>query len=716
MSDPTEKQRSIATVGYNDMFGSDDETRGAEAEVFHYLAHEGSEDFESGLGDELDDECFADSNGVDGNDSDDEFLDAFYERLAAKHSEPEATASTSSKSLASSSSVDHGVSSASYSRQLQFAFFNLPGDQIKMPWETGPCQAIFGGSGSFQAPWGVRGTVPPIPEREVKHFPLTVDSAAFSRRVLRVRRLEVASETALRARAYERWLLIVKIMPEASDVGRMLLDSSKFLCSNDELSSSIKDVLTPKSTRTLLKRSADLTCYIMWCSQKSIPPFPVEEGILYGFLCESREKGCAATFPSSIRSAINFVGGMLGMDGALAAGSSKRIAGLVHGCFITKAPLRQMKPLTLDMIEFLERVVRGSGPTADRVFAGFCLMCVFCRLRFSDGQLISELSLDLVPGSSTGYLEGKQKPGKTSVTKEKKAALLPIAGPVRGITVGESWAVVYVSLLESEGILKESKITSDFLLMNPGPHGGWGKHKVCSTEATAWLRELLIQGGFSESETNDRATHSLKSTLLSWVAKFGVDRDSRKALGFHLNKADETMALYSRDMMAKPLRDLDAVLDSIRRKVFNPDLSRSGYFVTPGGSNSDPLLQPAAKRKVNPSSSSAGKAQEADDSSSSESSSSSEAPSEKDFDFDEKLAEVSAVPRRAAGSIGSVVVQHVRYGTLHLVSCLNEHKLACGHPHGDATWTSCGRYRVVQDDMRFNWPKCTACFGGQQSP
>lgn len=703
MSNQGDNQQVLATAGFDYMFGDEQDEDGS-AEAFH-SGPQVPGDVESELG--------APESPQDGGESDDDFLEAFFERLAGSQQIPSSGVAASANEVPNLMPGGLRENQTRYVSQLQIAHFNLPGPSVRMPWETGPLQMMFGVA-SCANPWGTRAQVPPLPEKEVLAVCEDVDSAAFSRRVVRVRRLEVASETALRARAVERWLLIVKMKPEASDVGRMLLNSVQFLCSNDELSMSIKDVLAPKSTRTLLKRGADLTKYVLWCTKKGTPPFPVVETMLYSFLCESRLNGCAATFPSSIRSAINFCGGMLGMDGALLAGSSKRIAGLVHDTFTTKAPLRQMKTLKLDMVEFLERVLKGTGPIADRVFSGFCLLCVFCRLRFSDGQLIAELSLDLIPGEEKGYIEGKQKPGKTATTKEKKSALLPIAGPVQGLTPGKSWAVIYIRLLEDEGILVDGKIVGEFLLTNPKTFGGWGERKVCSTEAAAWLRELLIQGGFTESEARERATHSLKSTLLSWLAKFGVDRDSRKALGFHLNKADETMALYSRDMMAKPLRDLDAVLDAIRRKVFNPDLTRSGYFVTAKDRNAESLLQPVSKRKASPGGPAADKLPEADDSSSSGSSSSSEAPSDKDFEFDEQLAEASpAAPRRAAGNVASNMVQHVRYGTLHLISDSNMHKLACGHPHGDATWTSCGRYRAVAREMKFHWPECTGCFGTQ---
>ncbi len=48
---------------------------------------------------------------------------------------------------------------------------------------------------------------------------------------------------------------------------------------------------------------------------------------------------------------------------------------------------------------------------------------------------------------------------------------------------------------------------------------------------TLWLREILIQAGFLVSDVAKLTSHSLKATLLSWVAKAGCSRQIRRALG-----------------------------------------------------------------------------------------------------------------------------------------------------------------------------------------
>jgi len=53
---------------------------------------------------------------------------------------------------------------------------------------------------------------------------------------------------------------------------------------------------------------------------------------------------------------------------------------------------------------------------------------------------------------------------------------------------------------------------------------------------------------------------------------------SRRLLGYHVKPKDKSVLIYSRDALAKPLRELGAVLAAIRVGRFLPDADRSGRF------------------------------------------------------------------------------------------------------------------------------------------
>eukprot|EP00971_Amphidinium_carterae_P177146 3513125-Amphidinium_carterae.2 len=50
--------------------------------------------------------------------------------------------------------------------------------------------------------------------------------------------------------------------------------------------------------------------------------------------------------------------------------------------------------------------------------------------------------------------------------------------------------------------------------------------------------------------------HAMKSTMLSWAAKFGISADYGKVLGYHVVPAERSMNVYARDSLAPSLREL----------------------------------------------------------------------------------------------------------------------------------------------------------------
>lgn len=113
------------------------------------------------------------------------------------------------------------------------------------------------------------------------------------------------------------------------------------------------------------------------------------------------------------------------------------------------------------------------------------------------------------------------------------------------------------------------------LMPNPELSGRWGSRPLSSNEVRRWLCELLMIGD-KEVSVDDVGSHSAKCTTLSMMAKVGAPPGVRKLLGYHLDKEDVTMATYSRDIIAEPLRQLNKMLSAVRLGCFSPDLTRSG--------------------------------------------------------------------------------------------------------------------------------------------
>ena len=94
------------------------------------------------------------------------------------------------------------------------------------------------------------------------------------------------------------------------------------------------------------------------------------------------------------------------------------------------------------------------------------------------------------------------------------------------------------------------------LMTTIGPDGNFTSQcKMETDEIAIHLREILINWGISPDEACAYTSHSMKATLLSWIAKAGGPMKARRMLGYHTKGSDKSTLIYSRDVMAWPLRN-----------------------------------------------------------------------------------------------------------------------------------------------------------------
>ena len=199
-----------------------------------------------------------------------------------------------------------------------------------------------------------------------------------------------------------------------------------------------------------------------------------------------------------------------------------------------------------------------------------------------------------------------------------------------------------------------------------------------------WLRSLLK----IESVARDRvATHSCKATLLAMSAKYGIDYDSRRFLGYHSEGKDRSLLTYSRDAMSAPLRKLISMIMAIKNKQFYPDASRSGYFVP------DQELPPDA-------------AEDCSDSAS-DGSSSRGSGSEEDCNHDEEEAVVAEMvgtwAPKGTDAPGQQFARHRVSRCIHTMSDESGTHFSCGRSVSN-------RYIILLAKPSFMHPVCSGCF------
>ena len=297
-------------------------------------------------------------------------------------------------------------------------------------------------------------------------------------------------------------------------------------------------------------------------------------------------------------------------------------------------------------------------------------------------------------------MEGQTLSTKTSTSAQKKTTFLPITAPLFSLT-GIPW---WTNWLRSRDECGLTFAPGSPVLPCISPAGKFGNIPMSADDGGAWLVELLRRCGSSVDDVAQIGSHSLKITLLSWCAKFGVPREARQILGYHIVKGTESALHYSRDEQAEPLRLMIEMLTSVRDQAFFPDNSRSGYKKArvsgvdddvDGVPRADEPAAPFAEDLNVSSDGEVGPVEEAADE-----------DEEEPLDDDEwaEASSQAVKPIVAAKAAGSVMYKHVRLMTIHFSHSTDVNKLACGRGKHAG-------YERNRGSLTFPWPKCTTCFG-----
>ena len=186
------------------------------------------------------------------------------------------------------------------------------------------------------------------------------------------------------------------------------------------------------------------------------------------------------------------------------------------------------------MVLALEEMILSKNATAaDRVCAGFFLICIYMRARFSDGLSMGEFFLDQPGGDSVGlagYIEARVYRSKTSHNLQRKVDVLPMVCPLQRFSKG-NWFLEWQAARREAAVPEGPEVP---LLPAQGSISDWTLRPLKAAQAAMWLRGILSnQNFFPRDEVAALGTHSCKVTLLSWCAKAGVERSTGRTLGYH---------------------------------------------------------------------------------------------------------------------------------------------------------------------------------------
>ncbi|CAE7869934.1 hypothetical protein AK812_SmicGene44293 [Symbiodinium microadriaticum] len=549
---------------------------------------------------------------------------------------------------------------------------------LRLPWDTVPWEV----SKRARMTLLPSGIMPPVPV-ETRSYPSLrseqnlTDVASDCFRRAGIRPLKARDEAIrLRDASYDRqcavkkWVTLIAVEPAAWEIAKQTYGKYELRFATGGIVESVSDALAGKANSTLHGRAGPLLRYAKFWGDMGKTCFPVHEAQLYDFLKSLED--CAPGFPRSLLLAISFAFHLLGLEVRGAALLSGRIKGVVQSHYV-----RRRKAI----------VHNAKRSKYDRVAAGFFLLLVYGRLRFSDGQRITSMSLDVVQvhGRQSGFLECEAERTKTALTLEKKVRRLPVAVPLQ--CLGPPWIPVWLKLRKSEGLAADGdKDIQEPILRHPACGSGWTAAMVTVGYAASWLRTLLDAAPSGDSVPI--GTHSCKATLLSWAAKRGLAHGPRRLLGYHVASKDSTMVIYSRDALADPLRQLVSLVQEVSDGKFQPDLTRSGMMLAQTTNNEAPRSQCQADAEVQPDSSSESSMDEEDGN-----------PTDDEAAVDEVVG--AWAPIDAADDDR----QYVRHKTSRFLDLIKDEagaELMCGRKLSV-------NYRKLPRKPKFVYPACSVC-------
>ena len=341
----------------------------------------------------------------------------------------------------------------------------------------------------------------------------------------------------------------------------------------------IRDCFGNRSPSTACKRGQDLARFITWLHKKKRSWWPLKEVDVLDYLGESKKEGRSKSRGKELASAIRFFKHIMGAFIDLETVLTSLVVGRSNRLASGKGLRKQAPALTVEEVENLERRVLETSSPLECYYCGCLLFALFARCRWSDLACLDTLEFDyrVFETGIYGFIEGRTRVHKTGTSEEKKAMQMPLVAPIQGL-LSKPWSLVWKESLEFFGLLPgEDKFGA--LCRPADKEQNLLRRSTISAEASDMLRFFIQDPDASHSSSVDAKTsHSLKATLLVWASRYGMDENSRTLLGHHALPGD-SLACYSRDMLARPLRKLDKMIADVRTRRFVPDTTRSGWLL-----------------------------------------------------------------------------------------------------------------------------------------
>ena len=486
------------------------------------------------------------------------------------------------------SQVDAGISAESFDSLLEQAHISnlLASQNNSLPWEMGVHAAIFSDTWDVLQHHNLGVVIPPELPEVMAPEPENPVTAALER----MKRKSLASicdkvtkalpdrnfqqiRTELWNKALNKLLLVFTLACFPGDLGTRVWTKFVVEQQSEQAKEILRDVLGNKSPNTVNKRYNSMLALIDWLHAREVFSWPLQVVSVLDFMnAEPRGKKVLSRGKALLgamrffRFVMQFEQLDIIINDPQLLGRSKRLDGM-------KTEIHQARPLKLSEVRQMENFMIGDSPTRDKYLMGCALFVLYSRSRWSDIAYVEYLELDSseVDGKPFGFVESSTRHQKTGTSALKKATQMPLVCPVLGVSEVE-WAHIWMETVMSMGL---DLFQTPFgpICRAPRSDGSLSTRSVTSEEISDFLNSAL------ELEGDKCVTsHSLKRTTLAWASKYGLPEPTRAMLGHH-EIPGQSMACYSRDLLARPLSQYQSMLMNIRHGFFLPDATRSGRFI-----------------------------------------------------------------------------------------------------------------------------------------
>ena len=265
-----------------------------------------------------------------------------------------------------------------------------------------------------------------------------------------------------------------------------------------------------RATGTNMNHVSAFMAYTRWCTLTGFAPFPFVESVLYRYVCELRTTGAPATKAKSFVTTMAVMHDLLELPGLPASLRSARVDNCAKDCYRKKRKTKRAPALRREQVVGIEQVTMQDDDPWLAYMAAYLLFILYGRLRALDtARIDNEPVLDRHTGTK-GCVTATYGPHKNQGAPRNASEDKPIFAPNFGLTC--RWGKRFIDLRQRFDF--DADAAGVFMTGVDVTREPIDGTLFDAATVTLWLREVLIQAGFSVSDVANFTSHSLNATLL----------------------------------------------------------------------------------------------------------------------------------------------------------------------------------------------------------